>query len=470
MSLRVFEDRPARSLIPALAWPTMFGIASSAVYQLLNTFFVARLGSAPTTAVVLMTPITLLCVVIAQVLGVGASSVGARYLGRGDERTASEVVSASLLVGFVSSAILALMATVLIPFGLSTLLGANANVSQYMFKYAVPALLGQAVMSFCIISGFVVRLEGRTRLSMMTQLVGFGSNALLDVILIWVLGLGVVGAGVGTLLSQVAAASVYVWAFNRHGRFLKVRLQRPRSHAWIPALLTGVPTGAGLVVSNLVLAQLLRSAATLSVDDASSVGVAFRIYAVAGQLAVGFVLGAQGLLGYWIGRGSITNVRVVVGWLAGYSFLTAAAIAAVIYVFRIPLTFAFNPAGTPEHQLESILPLLALSVPAIGLVQVAITVFQSAGKIIVTYILVMFRSGICVPLLFLVRGPAISSTDVVVNLVGNDLTAGVLGVLAIGLALRFPSWVIQESAVRKFGGKRRQELASGVETTDIAAD
>jgi len=421
----------------------MVGVASGAVYQLLNTFFVARLGAAPTAAVVLMTPVMLSCTVVAQVFGVGVSSVAARCLGRGDARSASQVASASLLVGFAVSTCIALVAMALIPVGLSALLGAGPDVIGYMIEYAVPALLGQAAMSFCIISGFVVRLEGRNRLSMATQLVGFGCNALFDVVLIWILGLGVVGAGLGTLISQLAAAGVYLWSFQRRRATLAVGLVVPRWRAWVPALLTGAPTGLGLVLSNAVLAEILRASVTLSVEVASSVGIGLRVYTVACQLAVGFVLGAQGLLGYWIGKRAAGKTRSVIAWLVAYAFAVSCLISLAMSLFPAEISSVFSPAGSPNPRLGEVLRILALSVPGIGLVQVAITVFQSAGRLALTYILVLMRSGIFVPILFLLRGPGSSAPDIAWNLAANDITAGLFGALSIGASLLFVRWFIR---------------------------
>ncbi|WP_314964229.1 polysaccharide biosynthesis C-terminal domain-containing protein, partial [Bradyrhizobium cosmicum] len=83
------------------------------------------------------------------------------------------------------------------------------TVMPVALDYAETLLFGYTLMLLNIVNGFIVRAEGNTRFSMWTMITAFVLNAVLDPVFIFLLDLGVRGAAVATLVSQIAAISLY---------------------------------------------------------------------------------------------------------------------------------------------------------------------------------------------------------------------------------------------------------------------
>ncbi|MGY0569662.1 MATE family efflux transporter [Bradyrhizobium sp. RDM12] len=210
------SDPNLLSLILRLAIPSVVGLSIHALQQVVNAIFVGALGAQAIAAVSMTLPIVVLLAAAGQGIGVGTASFISRHLGARDYLEASRGASTALALTAPIGIIVTLALLPNLPAIFATL-GATPTIMPVALDYAGTVLLGYTPMLLNTVSGFIVRAEGYTRLSMWAMMTAFILNAVLDPIFIFSLDLGVRGAALATLVSQIAAVGLYIAYFTKLG-------------------------------------------------------------------------------------------------------------------------------------------------------------------------------------------------------------------------------------------------------------
>ncbi len=205
------ETQPMPSLVLSISLPLVNSLLVQALYNLVDSFFVARLSEKALTATSLASPIQMLMVAISVGTGVGVNSLLSRSLGAKKKEDACKVATTGLVLAFLSSA-------VFIVFGLFF-------SRSYIHAYtADPELMdmGYAYLSICTIfclgifvattAERLLQATGNSLLSMVAQVSGAVTNCILDPILIFgyfgLPAMGIAGAAIATVIGQWLAAIV----------------------------------------------------------------------------------------------------------------------------------------------------------------------------------------------------------------------------------------------------------------------
>ncbi|GLZ37104.1 MATE family efflux transporter [Actinokineospora sp. NBRC 105648] len=427
---RLRTEAPAR-LVPALAVPTVIGLVASVAYQFMNTFFVARIGVAAVAAVIVVFPVTLVVTAAASGLGQGLSSVVSRALGAGERDTTDAAARTGLIAGVTMGAVLAAVLGVALSVGGLRLLGVPGDVRDLAVAYAVPTLAGYAVMTVNILCGFLARAEGNTKFSMRTQLIAFLTNLVLDPLLIFGLDLGVAGAGMATLLAQLAAALAYRWYFRAGPGTIRPGSATTRLAVLRPALAVGAPTTIGLLLGSVTLSYLNSVAAGYSADHLAAIGVVLRLYLLGVLVVTGFCMGSQGLLGYTAGRGDQPRLRSVVRVLTLYVLGVAALLSALAWAFPGPVAALFAAPGPVRALIAAALPVVFSGLPALGLVIVATTLFQAEGRPRPALGTTLLRNGILLVPAITAATALYGASGIATGQLVSDLAAGLVGAVIL---------------------------------------
>ncbi len=330
-------------LILKLAIPSIIGVSVSAVYQVLNAFFVGKLGTHAMAAMAVTFPLAMLLTAIGQCFGAGAASNIARSLGRNDHADASMFATTAVVVGTAAAAILAGI-LLLIAKPLLVSLGATTNTLSLGLAYTSWLLVGYVVNVFNMVCGFVVRAEGNTRFSMKTQIIAFALNALLDPFLIFWLKLGIAGAGLATLLAQSAAVIMYVHYFlQRRGAVRLILPRRVSIPARTRAIVTiGAPSAISTVASMLTLSVMNKLAAPFGDNAVAGIGIAARLFSVASLPSSGLCIGAQSVLGFNFGASNWVRVRAAVLVKVKLALMFTGSYTMLVTLFAPDIVRAFS--------------------------------------------------------------------------------------------------------------------------------
>ena len=312
MQNELFEKTKVSKAYMTLALPVVLGMVVSLIYNMVDTFFIARTGNTALIAgVSLGTPIFTLMIALGDIFGVGGSSVISRLFGKKEYEDGRRIsvfcFYAAIAVGIVVSIILLAAKQPILG-----LLGCDETTWQYAGDYYQWIALGAPFIIVQLTPNNLVRTEGFAKASMIGTMIGAVVIIFLDPVFIYTLGLGAAGAAIATVLSQaVGAIWILRFLFGKktilHLRKENFKLQK---EILLPCLALGISTFVMLSTESILSISFTSSLSRYGGDLA--VG-AMTIITSVSQLATlplqGICQGGQPIMSYNFGAGNRDRVK-----------------------------------------------------------------------------------------------------------------------------------------------------------------
>ena len=205
---------PENKLLISMAVPMMLSMLVQALYNVVDSIFVAKISEDALTAVSLAFPVQNLLIALGTGTGVGINAMLSKSLGEKNQKLANKVAHNGILLMMFSAAACALFGI----FGSRWFFGTQTD-DIVLIEYGTQYLTIVMTFSFGIFGQFIterlLQATGRTTLSMYTQLLGAVTNLILDPILIFgwfgLPAMGIRGAAIATVIGQIASACFGVW-------------------------------------------------------------------------------------------------------------------------------------------------------------------------------------------------------------------------------------------------------------------
>jgi len=208
-----------RKLLIKLAIPATAAMAFNALYNLVDTFFVAMgSGELAIGALSIAYPIHMIVLAIGIMIGIGSSSVFSRAYGRGDKLAMRKAVNNALMLNLLITFTISIFAFIFID-ELLMLFGATESNIGYARDYLSIIVFSLIPFSLSIVFNNLTRAEGRPNVAMISLMIGAGLNILLDPFFIfeWGLGMGVGGAALATGIAKTASfLFVFIMALGKN--------------------------------------------------------------------------------------------------------------------------------------------------------------------------------------------------------------------------------------------------------------
>ncbi|HEX3077147.1 MAG TPA: MATE family efflux transporter [Lachnospiraceae bacterium] len=335
------EEKVPKALLK-LGIPTMLGMITSAFYNLADTFFVSRLGTAQVGAVSLLYPLGVVLLGIGLLFGTGASSFLARLLGDKKYEEASNCASTALFTS-VTVGTLTIMIMLLCMNPILRALGATNTILPYAREYAYIFVGGLVFNVFNITMNNIITAEGAAMYSMKTMLLGGILNLILDPIFIYTFDMGVAGAAIATVISQGISTLFYLnYILGRKSIFhFSVKRFTLSREIFVEIFKVGLP---------MLLFQLLAST-TVSITNilasgygdsaVAAFGVVTRIMSLGSMAVFGFIKGYQPFVGFNYGAGNMERVESATNTALKWTTLFCTTIGILLIVFSTPLMEVF---------------------------------------------------------------------------------------------------------------------------------
>ncbi len=205
---------PVRKLLISMSLPMMISMFVQAMYNIVDSIFVARISENALTAVSLAFPMQTIMFSVAAGTGVGVNALVSRALGAKEQDRANKISANGLFIYLVSYLVmLTLGLTVVRPFFRMQTGADQKEILELGVRYLTICM----TMSFGVYGQFIferlLQATGRTFLTMLTQGIGAVINIILDPIFIFGLNMGISGAAFATVLGQIVAAGL-AFTFN----------------------------------------------------------------------------------------------------------------------------------------------------------------------------------------------------------------------------------------------------------------
>ncbi|MDD3253656.1 MAG: MATE family efflux transporter [Lachnospiraceae bacterium] len=402
----LFEQAPVPQAVAVMAIPTIITMLVVVIYNMADTFFIGQTNDAMKVAAVsLATPVFMVFMAMGNLFGIGGSSAISRALGEKKPERARNI-TAFCCYGSLGLGIVMLVPFLIFMDGILRMIGASANTIGYAREYLTFIAYGGPFIMFATAFGNILRGEGAAKESMIGNMIGTITNIILDPILILMLGWGVAGAAIATVIGNIAASLFYVSYFLRkksslsiHPRYFKVgeRIAASVMSIGVPASLNNIL----MSFANIILNNVLASYGDTPV---AAMGVAMKANMLVVLLQIGLCVGIQPLIGYNYGSGNAKRLKSVFRFTGICAVIMGTVLTLLMIVAREGIIRAFiNDAGVVDAGIQMMIA-LQISGPVIGILFLCINTLQGMGKALPSLILTICRQGLVfVPLVFLLN-------------------------------------------------------------------
>ena len=292
---------PIHSLLWKYALPAIIAMTATSLYNIVDSIYIGHgCGALALGALTVAKPFMDICAAFGSLVGVGASSLLAIYLGEKDYDRANRVLGNVIVLNVILSAIVMVAGLVWLD-PILMAFGASEDTLLYAHEYMEIILYGNILTHIYFGLNAMLRSAGHPRFSMTATLVAVLVNIILDPIFIFGLGLGVRGAALATVISQAVAV---VWQFtkfmdkNELVRFHR-GIWRLNKHITFRALAIGMSPFLYNIAHCFVVIIINNQLKNFGGDMAiASYGVINRLTFVFAMMVMGLNQGMQPIAGY----------------------------------------------------------------------------------------------------------------------------------------------------------------------------
>ncbi len=381
-------------LLLRLSLPATAGMVAMALYNLVDTIFVGRgVGTLAIGGLTIVMPLQMLIFAAAQTFGMGGSSILSRALGAKESQRADRAFGNIILLTFLLSIVI-----LVIGYGFASevlfLFGAQKDIFPYAHDYYIYIMAGTPFLNFAMVLNSVIRAEGNARMAMMTMTLAAVINILLDPVFIFGFNMGVKGAALATVISQVITFFyiLYYFAQGKSALRFHFRSLKPDGAIIRETLALGASSmgrhGAGSVVAALLNHLLFSYGTGVAV---AAYGVINRILRVVFMPMFGLVQGFLPICGFNYGAKNFERVREVLNISSRWTTYIS------IFLFTLMMLSArliFNIFTTDQALIDLgtfALRMIILFVPIVGFQIIGAGYFQAIGKAVPSFFLALSR-------------------------------------------------------------------------------
>ena len=329
------------------------------------TVMITRVGESAVSGVSLVDSLNNLIISILSALCTGGAVVCAQYLGRRDRDQARNGARQLFYISLIFS--LALGATFLVSprFWIHLIFGSvDAAVTKSAITYLVFSALSYPFLAVYNTCAALFRSMGNSRISLLASLIMNIVNVAANALLIYQFNLGVVGAGIATLLSRAVAAVIMLLLIRNQQNPIYLRgLYRVSFHSGLvrSILSVGVPTGFenGLFNFGKLLVQtLIASLGTSAIAANAILGSISNIAIVPG---LGISLAIITVFGQCVGAGDYDQAVSYLKKMMLYAFVSMAVVNVPLLIWARPIVSLFPLSAEAIEISVQVLPVLAIA-------------------------------------------------------------------------------------------------------------
>ncbi len=353
-------------LLKKFAIPSVIALLVSSIYNMVDQVFIGwgigYLGNGATSVVY---PITVFALALSITVGNGSAAYFSIQKGRGEMEQIHKCVGNALVLLAVFGVLLTAMCFILKEQLLSLFGATQANYS-YASEYfnIIASGLAFSVISFGVSA--IIRADGSPQYSMSATIIGAVINLVLDPIAIFVLDMGMVGAGYATIIGQFVSA-VYGLCYFRKMKSTKLHKESFKldPHLAIRVITLGISsfvTQISIVIFLAVMNQTMVKYGGMSVygEDIplTVMGIIMKINQIAVAFIVGISIGAQPIVGYNMGAGNYARMKEIYKTLLKTQIVTCVIITLILQLFPVQIISLFGS----ESELYNQFAILAIRV------------------------------------------------------------------------------------------------------------
>ena len=325
MDQNFMKTRRVFPLVIAMACPMAISMLVNSLYNIIDSYFVAKISEDAMTALSLCYPVQNMITSVGVGFGIGINAAIAYYLGAKDKKTADAAASHGLIHSVIQGILLTFITIGIMPYFLKTFTE-NKDIIQFALDYSRIAFLGAVIITTQIALEKTFQAVGMMKVSMAAMMAGFITNIILDPMMIFGFGpipkMGIKGAALATVLGQMVTLIIYILVFKKKGIGVTFDFKNMKESRFIVKRLYSVGIPGTL---NMALPSVLITALNGILSNDTYVlllGSYYKLQTFLYLTVNGIVQGIRPIVGYNYGAKEMKRVKQI--------FFTALGLAAFV--------------------------------------------------------------------------------------------------------------------------------------------
>ena len=383
------------TLVLNMAVPSIISMLITSFYNMADTFFVGQIGTTATAAVGVIFPLMSIIQALGFTFGHGSGNYISRKLGQGEVEDAKKMAATGFVSALVAGAIFGLVGLIFLD-GLVGILGATPTIAPYARQYAMYILIGTPFMASSLVLNNQLRFQGSAFFGMIGMGVGAVLNIALDPLFIFVLDMGVSGAALATILSQIVSFCLLLRGCTRGGNIaISLKSFSPSWARYKEIARGGTPS---------LFRQGLGSVATICLNfaagiygDAAIAGMSIvtRVLQFANSAIIGLGQGFQPVCGFNYGAKLYGRVRKAFWFTVSLAFCVLLIGSIVGIAFAPQIIAIFRKEDLEVIKIGALsLRLQCIFLPLSAFVVGSNMMLQTIGKPVKASISAAARTGL----------------------------------------------------------------------------
>ncbi len=412
---RELSEKNISSLLWSYFLPAFVGVMANALYNIVGRIFIGQfVGTEALSGLTVVFPVMIIIMGFGMLFGIGSAILISIELGRGNREKAEFILGNGLFLMIISSLFLTI-AGFFVKEKLLHSFGATESTIQYANEYLNIILAGTVFGLTGFALNTSIRAEGNARISMNSMLLSAGLNVVFDAIFIILLKMGVKGAGLAAVISQMILTFYVLYHFRSKNSVIKLYIKNliPDFKTSILIISSGMAPFimqiANSFVQALFNAQLIKHGGDIAV---AAMGVINSVATLIIMSIVALNMASQPIIGYNFGAGKFGRVKEALTITVKYSTVIGIVAFIIIQIFPYQIISIFNNSkdllntGTPGLRI-----FLAM-VPFTGFQIVTSNYFQAIGQPHIATVMTIMRQVVFLIPLLIFLPPLLGITGV----------------------------------------------------------
>lgn len=269
---------PINKLIISMALPMVISMMIQALYNIVDSIFVAKINEEAITALSLAFPLQNLIIATSTGLGVGMNALLSKKLGQKEYTTASSVANNGLFLEICAYILFLVIGLFLIkPF--IHIQTSNSLIASYSVEYLSICCIFSLGIFLQITFERLLQATGKTILSMITQISGAVANIILDPIFIFGFSMDVKGAAIATIIGQFVSAGTGLYLNIKYNKEIYINLKefKPSTRLCQKILSVGIPSIIMSSIGSIMTFCMNKILILLSETSVAVFGIFFKL-------------------------------------------------------------------------------------------------------------------------------------------------------------------------------------------------
>ena len=431
--------KPVGKLLAQYALPAIVAMTASSLYNMIDSIFIGQgVGPLAISGLAITFPLMNLSAAFGAAVGIGSSTCISVKLGQKDYKMAENIFGNSFTLNLIVGVAFGLV-TLLILDPILYFFGASENTIPYARDYMLVILAGNVVSQTFLGMNAVLRAASKPRQAMAATILTVVLNIVLAPIFIWPLGMGIQGAALATILSQLVALLWQIKLFSNQDEILHFQRGIYKLKGAIVKNIASIGMSpfamnvCACVVVIFINAGLSRYGGDLAVG---AYGIASKVSFIFVMVTIGLNQGMLPIAGYNYGAQRFDRLMKVLK----YAMVTATIITSVGFVIAEFFPYQCARLFTTDRTLIDLaiegIRIHMLAFPIVGCQMVITNFFQCIGKAKISIFLSLSRQMLFLLPLLVVLPPVMKVDGVWTAMPISDTVAAVVAFIMMAKYMR----------------------------------